>query len=139
MPDLPFLKRFPLALLILLALAVAAVLVVAALKPTAALTSLYKLHVLAAAGLLGWWLDHVLLFPYARPAGYLTYDWRLRMQHLADDPQRLAAERAAFEKQGWHPAPHFPVLRGHSELFIAACIRRALVVVGAMIAASLVL
>lgn len=123
MPDLPFLKRFPLALLILLALAVAAVLVVAALKPTAALTSLYKLHVLAAAGLLGWWLDHVLLFPYARPAGYLAVvDWRLG---------RVDAEQPGL--------PAFPVLTSYHTLFAVACIRRALVVVGAMIAASLVL
>lgn len=119
--QLPLLQRFPLALLLLLVVAICTAVLLASYKPTVLLNAAYKLHVLTAAGLVGWWLDHVLLFPYARPAGYLQHhDWR-RGPITSDS------------------LPHFPVISGCGGLFIAACCRRAVVVGLAMLAASLVL
>lgn len=70
-------NRLPIALFFLAVLAVVSAVFVFALKPTAVVLAVYKLHVLTAAALVAWWLDHVLLFPYARPAGYLAVnDWR---------------------------------------------------------------
>lgn len=124
MEKLGLLRRIPIALLALLAVAVFAALFVASFKPDAVLNAAYKFHVLAAAGLLGWWLDHIVLFPYARPAGYLAVvDWR-----------------AGPVCDGQSPSiPDFPVLLEYRLLFAVACIRRALVVGMAMLAAALVL
>lgn len=123
---LSFLQRFPLALLIWVGLAVALTLFMASEKPVAVLNSLYKVHVLLAAGLLGWWLDHVVLFPYARPAGYLKWDWR-------DGP---AANPPGMCRK---VEPDFSVFDGYRLLFAVACIRRALVVGLIALAAALVI
>lgn len=124
MHRLSFFRRIPIALLFLLALAVISGLFVAKLRPSAIPMAAYKLHVLTFAGLIGWWMDHVLLFPYARPSGYLERDWRAP-KWIDPNSQRQR--------------PVFPVLEGARFLFAAANYRRALVVVGFVIAAALVL
>lgn len=130
-------QRIPIALLFLLTLALLACGVVAWEKPTAALNVGYKIGVLALASLYGWWLDHVLLAPYARPAGYLAADWRERRGRLSWDFRQK--EKQALQIALADQVSDFPILQGHSKLFIAANQRRAFVVVGTMIAAALVL
>lgn len=129
MPDHLRFRRIPIALLFLLFLATALVLLVAALKPNALalVTAAYKLHVLTAAALVGWWLDHVLLFPYARPASYLVQDWRFH------------SRAGVTGLEGKQEIPHHPVQRGSKTLFMVASIRRAIVVAATIIAAALVL
>ena len=125
MKRLSFLQRVPLALIIWAALAIVLTLFMGSVKPVAVLNSLYKVHVLLAAGLLGWWLDHVVLFPYARPAGYLKWDWRTGAESCPPGTYRTA--------------PDFDVFDGYRILFAVACIRRALVVGLIALAAALVI
>lgn len=69
---------------------------------------LYKASLVALAAVLGYWLDRV-LFPYARPDGYLVHDWR----YGTDEPEGDV---------------DYPVVQGYIRVFTAAMIRRALVV-----------
>ncbi len=116
-------QRFPVALLFLLTIALVACALVVLAKPVAVLSVAHKIGVLAMAALIGWWLDHVVLFPYARPAGYLAVpDWR-----------------AGGLSSAVAGAPRFPVVAGYFWLFAIACGRRALLVGLSMIAAALVL
>ena len=124
---LSFFQRIPLALIIWATLAIVLTLFMASVKPVAVLNSLYKVHVLLAAGLLGWWLDHVVLFPYARPAGYLKWDWR-------DGAAPRAPGRDVYRTE-----PDFGVFDGYRILFAVACMRRALVVGLIALAAALVI
>lgn len=126
MPRPSFFQRIPIALIIWAGLAIALTLFMASVKPVAVLNSLYKVHVLLAAGLLGWWLDHVVLFPYARPAGYLKWDWR---DGAADVPPGMCRKIE----------PDFGVFDGYRLLFAVACVRRALVVGLIALAAALVI
>ena len=58
--------------LVLAALLLVAIAIVA---PPQLPVVLYKACLVALAAVLGYWLDRA-LFPYARPDGYLKYDWR---------------------------------------------------------------
>lgn len=69
---------------------------------------LYKACLIALAAVLGYWLDRV-LFPYARPDGYLVRDWR----YGTDEPVGEV---------------DYPVVPSHLRAFTAAMLRRALVV-----------
>lgn len=73
---------------------------------------LYKTALIALAVVLGYWVDRV-LFPYARPDGYLCRDWR----YGTDEPE-FAAD--------------YPIVEGYFTVFVASCMRRA-VVVGAVV------
>ncbi|EFL53098.1 hypothetical protein DesfrDRAFT_0146 [Solidesulfovibrio fructosivorans JJ]] len=78
----------------------------------------YKLCLVVLAGLLGYWLDRW-LFPYARPDGYLAREWRA---HGRDYPDSEA---------------DYAVVPGYETVFAAALLRRALVVLGAMLGLGL--
>ena len=86
--------------------------VIALISPQQLPVALYKLALIALAAVLGYWLDRS-LFPYARPDGYLTHDWR----HSCDAQDGDADFRIA---SGYH----WP--------FCVAMLRRALLV-GAVI------
>ncbi|NMG54915.1 hypothetical protein GPA23_09650 [Aromatoleum aromaticum] len=67
----PRLTDWALVLLVLVVLVV----LVALIAPHQLPVSLYKLSLVALAGVAGYWLDRS-MFPYARPDGYLCVDWR---------------------------------------------------------------
>lgn len=71
---------------------------------------LYKASLIALAVVLGYWLDRG-LFPYARPDGYLHTDWRSRGPAPTPDG-----------------AVDFPVAEGYAWVFVAAMLRRSIVV-----------
>jgi hypothetical protein len=80
--------------------------------------ALYKLSLVTLAGYLGYWLDRW-AFPYARPDSFLAAaDWR--------------SERGAVQGQANHA-----VVPGCEQIYAAAQIRRALVILGAMLAMGL--
>jgi len=100
---------------------VAAVLLVAALaliSPAQLPVMLYKLALVLLAGFAGYWLDRW-IFPYARPDGYLVSEWR---EHDDDYPDDEA---------------DYAVVPGYEHIYAAALLRRALVVLGAMLAMGL--
>lgn len=91
---------------------------VAVLSPAQLPVAAYKLSLLTIAGYLGYWLDRW-CFPYARPDSFLVAaDWR------ADN--KPAAERA-----------NNPVVPGCEQVYAAAMLRRALVMLGAMVTMGL--
>lgn len=72
--SIPIWRRAPrTSLFIILAVILLAAIYV--VSPAQLPVVLYKVSLIALAGVLGYWLDRV-LFPYARPDSYLTYDWR---------------------------------------------------------------
>jgi len=94
-------------------LAAAALLgLIAALSPAQLPVVLYKTALIALAAVLGYWLDRM-LFPYARPDGYLERDWR----GGTDQPEYCA---------------DYPIVRDHHWVFAAALLRRA-IIVGAVV------
>ena len=103
----------PLLVLVLLSLTLTAS------APHQALVGLYKFGLMVLGGLGGYLVD-CLCFPYARPHSYLAEPWKFR---------------AGF-KEG---QADFPVAVGEERLFLGACFRRALIVVGAMIALGVAL
>ncbi|MGE4539229.1 MAG: putative holin [Desulfovibrio sp.] len=105
----------------LLACSVAAALLVAALavvSPVQLPVMLYKLSLVLLAGYVGYWLDRW-LFPYARPDGYLAREWRAHDAAYPDDEADYA------------------VVPGYASIFAAALLRRALIVLGVMLAVCL--
>ena len=102
----------------LLLCSMAAVLLVGALffvSPAQLPVMLYKSSLALLAGYVGYWLDRW-LFPYARPDGYLAQEWR---KHDADFPADAA---------------DYAVVPGYESIFAAALLRRALIVLGVMLA-----
>ena len=105
----------------LIVCSVAAALLVGALalvSPVQLPVMLYKLALVLLAGCVGYWLDRW-LFPYSRPDGYLAQEWR---KHDADFPADAA---------------DYAVVPGYESIFAAALLRRALVVLGVMLAVGL--
>jgi hypothetical protein len=105
----------------LLVCSVAAALLVGALalvSPVQLPVMLYKLALVLLAGYVGYWLDRW-LFPYARPDGYLSREWRAHDGTYPDD------------------AADFAVVPGYEHIFAAALLRRALIVLGVMLAVGL--
>lgn len=81
---------------------------------------LYKLAFVPLAGYAGYWLDRA-LFPYARPDGYLTRPWVWGPDgSTIDDADHGIAE-------------------GYILPFMCACLRRALIIIAAMLAMGLAL
>jgi hypothetical protein len=92
---------------------------VALMAPHQAPVLVYKLGAVAAGGCLGYLLD-VAAFPYAKPSGYLRFDWRA-IENFADD------------------APDYGIVDGYQTAFFIACGRRALIVCACMLAVALAL
>lgn len=86
---------------------------IAIIAPAQLPVVLYKASLVSLAAVLGYWLDRA-LFPYARPDSYLRQDWRLG----TDEPEHDA---------------DFPVVPTYHRVFVAAQIRRALVVAAVVI------
>lgn len=97
-----------------LAAAVVLLVLIALITPVQLPVVLYKLTLVALAVVLGYWLDRA-LFPYARPDSYLKRDWRYGTEEPEGDAD-------------------FPVVATHMWAFVAALLRRA-VIVGAVLIA----
>ncbi len=98
-------------------------LLIFALSPQQLPVSLYKLNLIAIAGVVGYWLDRS-LFPYARPDVFLEQDAEPDIQAAMD------ASGGVLECQ----------IGGYWQrdlLLAAAMLRRALIVAAAMIAVGL--
>jgi len=100
-------------------LATGLVAVVALIAPHQTPVLAYKLGAVAAGGCLGYLLD-VAAFPYAKPSGYLRFDWR-KVNDFADD------------------APDYGIVDGYQTAFFIACGRRAAIVCACMLAVALAL
>ena len=97
--------------LVLAALLLVAIAIVA---PPQLPVVLYKASLVALAAVLGYWLDRT-LFPYARPDGYLSTDWRYGTDEPVGDVD-------------------YPVVAGYELVFVWAMIRRAVIVGACMLA-----
>lgn len=115
MPDIPSPR-----LLGWITVSVALTLAVAAIAPQQIPVSLYKLNLIALAGVAGYWLDRS-LFPYARPDAFLPDE------HVDD----MTADTADV------PLQRLGAVYGLDLLAAAAMLRRALIVAAAMIAVGL--
>ena len=114
----PLLSRLTPRMLACLVLTGILVAGVAVLSPAQLPVSAYKLSLVTLAGYLGYWLDRW-AFPYARPDSFLeAADWRAERQPAADQ------------------ANH-PVVPGCEQIYAASMLRRALVMLGAMLAMGL--
>ncbi|EFL53014.1 hypothetical protein DesfrDRAFT_0062 [Solidesulfovibrio fructosivorans JJ]] len=114
----PLLSRLSPRMLACLVLACLLVAGVAVLSPAQLPVAAYKLSLVAIAGYLGYWIDRW-CFPYARPDSFLVAaDWRAE--------NKPAAERA-----------NNPVVAGCEQIYAAAMLRRALVMLGCMLAMGL--
>lgn len=95
------------------------VLVVASIAPHQAPVLMYKLGAVASGGCLGYMLD-VAAFPYAKPSGYLRFDWR-DIENFEDDQ------------------PDYGIVPGYEWAFLFACGRRGAIVSACMLAVALAL
>lgn len=89
-------------------------LLVALLAPQQIGVSVYKLSLVATAGVAGYWLDRS-LFPYARPDTWLVKPW----------------------SPGAPYVPDFAIQPGSEIIFAAAMLRRAIIVGAMMLAVGL--
>lgn len=105
------LKYFPRMAGWLLA-AVVLVIAIAQTSPQQLPVAVYKVALVSLAAVVGYWLDRS-LFPYARPDGYLTRDWR------------------CSEGSCDYDADH-SIAAGYGVVFAAAMLRRA-IIVGAVV------
>lgn len=87
------------------------------LAPQQIPVSLYKLSLVALAGVAGYYLDRS-VFPYARPEAYLCIDWR------------QGTDEAEYQVD-------YEVVEGYQRVFAAALIRRAIIIGAAMVAVGL--
>lgn len=108
---IPLWLRAPRSSLFVL-LSVALLAALAVVSPVQLPVALYKLTLIALAAVVGYWLDRA-LFPYARPDGYLVFDWRQGTDEPVGDVD-------------------YPVVMAYVRVFTAAMIRRA-IVVGAVV------
>lgn len=102
-----------------LLIAVALVAALALISPQQLPVVVYKLTLISLAAVAAYWLDRK-LSPYARPDSYLERDWR----HGTEEPEYDADYR---------------VVPGYMQAFCTAQLRRAIIVAGAMVAASVAL
>lgn len=96
-----------------LILAALLLIVIGIVSPVQLPVVIYKVALIALAAVLAYWLDRV-LFPYARPDGFLCRDWR----YGTDEP---------------HGDVDYPVVGGYELVYCAAMLRRALVVAAIVI------
>lgn len=100
-------------------LATAFIVIVALIAPQQTPVLAYKLGAVAAGGCLGYVLD-VCLFPYAKPSGYLRFDWRA-VNDFDDD------------------MPDYGIVDGYETAFFFACARRAVIIACCVLAVALAL
>ena len=112
-PSIPLWLRAPRNSLWLIA-AAALLGIIALVSPVQLPVVLYKAALIALAAVLGYWLDRT-LFPYARPDGYLSTDWRYGTDEPVGDVD-------------------YPVVAGYELVFVWAMIRRAVIVGACMLA-----
>lgn len=93
------------------------VMTVLLLAPYQLPVGVFKLCLVAMAGVAGYYFDRS-VFPYARPDGYLCMDWR-----------------GGSEEREY--SPDYEVVEGCQLVFAAAQIRRAIVIAAFMIAVGL--
>ncbi|WP_445368848.1 putative holin [Methylomonas sp. BW4-1] len=89
------------------------------LNPEQAAPTILHFALLFSGGVSGYYLD-LLLFPYARPSGY-----------LALGENRLEPRRPKFDDAD------YPINAGYRRVFIAATLRRAVIVVVCVLAIGL--
>jgi len=77
----------------------------------------YKLALICIAAVVGYWLDRS-LFPYARPDGYLKRNWHYGTEAREDEAD-------------------YKIVEGYELAFIAATVRRALIVLAVIIGMGL--
>lgn len=114
--SIPLRKRFP-RLSTFVLLSAALLLTIALLSPVQLPVVLYKLSLITLAAVLAYWLDRA-LFPYARPDGYLVADWRKGCASCAS-------------------LVDFPIVPDYHIPFVAACLRRAIVVLAVVVGVAL--
>lgn len=95
-------------------------LLILALSPQQIPVSIYKINLIAIAGVIGYWLDRS-LFPYARPDSYLEHDVESEENSECDSPLQFKLD--AFMQ--------------NDLLLAASMLRRAVIVAAAMIAVGL--
>ena len=110
---IPIWLRAPRSSLFIL-LAILLLAAIAVVSPVQLPVVLYKASLVALAAVLGYWLDRT-LFPYARPDGYLSTDWRYGTDEPVGDVD-------------------YPVVAGYELVFVWAMIRRAVIVGACMLA-----
>jgi hypothetical protein len=116
-PDhIPAHRRLP-RLTTFLLLAAALLGLIAALSPVQLPVVAYKLSLISLAAVVGYWLDRT-LFPYARPGDYLVRDWRCG---------------SCID----HSVVDYPIIQEYRWAFIAACLRRAIIVAGVVVGVAL--
>jgi hypothetical protein len=111
------LLKFRMAGWLIFALALSALIL--ALAPNQIPVSLYKINLIAMAGVLGYWLDRS-LFPYARPDSFLA----------AETAQDTSVDAGSLDFD-------LDVTVQSNVLFAAAQIRRSIIVAASMIAVGL--
>lgn len=103
--------------LTLVLLAAALLVVIAFAAPQQLKVVAYKLALVTLAAVIGYWVDR-LVFPYARPDGYLCEDWR----HGTDEPSGDV---------------DYAVIHDYRHVFMAAQIRRAIILGSVVLAMAL--
>lgn len=106
--------------LTLLIIAVALLIGLFLVAPHQLPVALYKLSLISLGALAGYWIDRI-IFPYARPDSFLVDDWR-------------SVKLAEFGAVG---AVDYPVVGGYQQVYAAAMIRRALIVMTVAIGVAL--
>lgn len=106
----------------LVALSAALLIILSILAPHQIVVALYKINLITIAALVGYWIDRI-IFPYARPDGYLTYDWRQQKQKLSDC--------------GTDEKVDFSVVKDHQLAFSAAMLRRSLIMIAVVLGVAL--
>ncbi|WP_374122332.1 putative holin [Variovorax boronicumulans] len=91
--------------------------VIASIAPVQLPVVIYKVALIALAAVLGYWIDRA-AFPYARPDGYLCRDWRRGTNEPENDVDH-------------------PVVPSHQPVFVAAMLRRAIVIGATVIGTAL--
>lgn len=116
-PKAPFYKKLAPRMLGCLLLVAILAGVVSLIAPQQVTIAVFKLLLVSTGGYLGYWLDRW-LFPYSRPDGYLCSNWQ-------------------GEKGGKQDVADHAVVPGYEQVFSAAMLRRALVMLGVMLAIGL--
>lgn len=106
----------------LMLITVAALVLLYFIAPQQLPVALYKFTLVTLAALVGYWIDR-LIFPYARPDGYLAFDWR--------------EVRPTLPKYGDDYQVDYLVEEEHRLVFAAAMLRRALIMIAIVLGVAL--
>lgn len=113
----PLIRRLLPRLTTFILMAVCLLATIAAVSPAQLPVVIYKLSLISLAAVAAYWLDRA-LFPYARPDGYLVADWRCG-------------------NQGQFNPVDYPIVDTYRWAFIAATLRRAIIVAGVVVGVAL--